>query len=388
MNPSIVKKYENGNQLYFTLTDINVSVANALRRTILADIPVVCIRTETNEINQCKIDVNTSRLHNELVKQRLSCIPIHIRDQELVKKYVIELDVKNDTESVLWVTTEHFKIKDITTTQYLPREKVKEIFPPNDKTMYYIDFLRLRPSIGPTIPGEHIKLSASLSVSTAKENGMFNVASICSYHFTRDVTVMKETWEKIEKQRESEKMEDKDILFEKKNFDALQSYRYFQKNNRNEANSFDFIVQSSSVYENNEIVHLACMILVQKFTDFMKEMEADSVVIYESINTRQHKHSVSDCTIPHSYDIILENEDYTMGCLLEKVLYESYFMGAIEESMTFIGFKKYHPHDNFSVVRIAYKEQPEPFRLKTNVVEACKQIIQTFMKLKNKFPVD
>ena len=388
MNPSIVKKYEDGNQLYFTLTDIDVSVANALRRTILSDIPVVCVRTETNEMNQCKIEINTSRLHNELIKQRLSCIPVHIRDQELVNKYVLELDVKNDSESVMWVTTEHFKIKDITTTQYLPREKVKEIFPPNEKTLYYIDFLRLRSSIGPTIPGEQIKLTSALSVATAKENGMFNAVSICSYHFTRDVTAMKEAWEKIQRQRESEKMEDKDILFEKKNFEALQSYRYYQKNNRNEANSFDFIVQSSSVYDNSEIVHLACKILILKFTEFMKEMEADSVVIYESMKTRQHKHSVSDCTISHSYDIILEKEDYTMGCLLERVLYELYFMGTIEESMTFVGFKKYHPHDNFSVVRIAYKEQPEPFRIKSNVVEACKQIIQTFTKLRNKFPVD
>ena len=85
MSPTITKKYEEGEstgfnpKLHFTLTDIDTSVANAIRRTVLSDIPVVCIRTDIKEEDpekKCKIEANTTRFHNELIKQRLSCIDL------------------------------------------------------------------------------------------------------------------------------------------------------------------------------------------------------------------------------------------------------------------------------------------------------------------------
>ena len=211
MAPTITKKYEEGEstgfnpKLHFTLTDIDTSVANAIRRTILSDIPVVCIRTENSEINQCKIESNHTRFHNELIKQRLSCIPIHVNDPEFVKKHQLEVEMQNTTDSMLYVTTEHFKIKDINNEKYLDKDETRKIFPPNEKTQMYIDFVRLRPSIGPSIPGEQIKLTAQFSVSTAKENGMFNVVSICSYHNTVDDVKAGEHWDALQKKYESEK---------------------------------------------------------------------------------------------------------------------------------------------------------------------------------------
>jgi DNA-directed RNA polymerase alpha subunit len=80
MNPAISQVSEDGDLLGFTLSGINLCFANALRRTILSDIPCVVIHTETYETNQCNITKNTGRLHNEILKHRLSCIPIHTSD--------------------------------------------------------------------------------------------------------------------------------------------------------------------------------------------------------------------------------------------------------------------------------------------------------------------
>ena len=66
---------DNDNRLTFSLKNIHYSTANALRRTIVSDIPVYGIRTETEEINQCTVHANTSRFHNEILKQSMSCIP-------------------------------------------------------------------------------------------------------------------------------------------------------------------------------------------------------------------------------------------------------------------------------------------------------------------------
>ena len=65
-----------------TISNINCSLANALRRVILANIPTVVFRTSPYEKNDATFHINTSRLNNEILKQRLSCIPIHISDME------------------------------------------------------------------------------------------------------------------------------------------------------------------------------------------------------------------------------------------------------------------------------------------------------------------
>ena len=96
MNPSLTNiSNEDNNTLKFTLSGVNVSLANALRRTILSDIPIVSIYTQTYEDNHCHIDINTSRLHNEVLKQRLSSIPVNIKELNVLpNNYLLEVDVK------------------------------------------------------------------------------------------------------------------------------------------------------------------------------------------------------------------------------------------------------------------------------------------------------
>ena len=83
MNPHVeLNSRHNDEMLMFTLSGVNVSLANAIRRTILSDIPLVVFRTTPYQQNKANIISNTSRLNNEILKQRLSCIPIHIKDIE------------------------------------------------------------------------------------------------------------------------------------------------------------------------------------------------------------------------------------------------------------------------------------------------------------------
>ena len=76
--PKISNLDENNDTLKFTLSNINLSYANAIRRTIIADIPCIVFKSTPYNENNIDIKVNKSRLNNELLKQRISCIPIHI----------------------------------------------------------------------------------------------------------------------------------------------------------------------------------------------------------------------------------------------------------------------------------------------------------------------
>ena len=76
--PKISNVDEYNNTLKFTLSNINVSYANAIRRILLSDIPCIVFKTNPYHENNVNIKINKSRLNNELIKQRISSIPIHI----------------------------------------------------------------------------------------------------------------------------------------------------------------------------------------------------------------------------------------------------------------------------------------------------------------------
>lgn len=370
MNPILKKLSEENDVLRFTLSNINVSLANAIRRTILNDIPTIVLGTDIYKDDKCIIKINTGRLHNELVKHRLSSIPVHISNEKELEtfpnEYVLEVDVQNNTETTIIVTTEDFKIKHKESGKYMSKDEVRQIFPMNTQTQSYIDFIRLRPKIGDTISGEQISLTCEFSVSTSKVNGMYTVVSKCAYANTPDLKKIDDVWDKLRNDLISQETTKEDIEFEKKNYYLLDAQRQF------EDDSFDFVIQSIGQYENQHIVKKACKILRGKFSDMIHGLESDIVPI-----------ALSESTIENCYDIILENEDYTTGKVLEYFLYETYYMG--EEIFSYCGFKKVHPHDSDSKIRIAYKLPTDKNMLRQHLKTACISAIEIYEKINKMF---
>ena len=366
MNPKIDNIREEKNALLFTLSGVNVSLANAIRRTILSDISQVVFRTSPYEKNQCTITANTTRFNNEIIKQRLACIPIHIKDFDNLplKNYLLEVEVENDTDSVMYVTTENFKIKNIATDTYLSEKDTRAIFPPNDYTGFFIDFLRLRPKISEEIPGEKIHLTCKFDIGTAKEEGMYNVVSTCSYSFTQDQDKVEQVLAKKTQEWRDEGKSKDEIDFESKNWRLLEALRIVK------SDSFDFIIETLGVFTNQELLVKACEVLIQglKGLDTAFQTDDDSLV----------KIVKSENTLANSYDVLLEKEDYTLGKILEYVLYTKFYEGV--KSMTYCGFKKMHPHDDGSVIRVAYKEPIDKSGIKQNMVEALKEAMHIYEK--------
>ena len=331
----------------FTLKGIDVSIANSIRRTILNDIPTMVF-----EPAKTRIEINTGRLHNEILKHRLACIPIHMKDHEtLLDKYQLVVDVKNETEDILFVTTENFAIQNKENNHFLTKEEQHRIFPPNRLTHYFIDFARLRPKIG-DIVGEHLKLAADFSVKTAKDDAAYNVVSKCSYANSPDHTKIGELKDALEARLKSEELSNTEIDFHLKNFLLLDAKRSFVNN------SFDFVIKTIGVYDNRELVKKACVVLQNKCIQLIDAVDSDTVPIYPS-----------EVAFENAYDVKLENEDYTLGNVLEYILYEKYFQG--EKTMTFCGFKKFHPHDTHSVIRVAYADKIDKHVVKQNLRLAC-----------------
>ena len=358
MSAKIEELKESGDITTFTLTGVDACYANGIRRVVLSEIPIVVFKTTPHEENKSNILINTSRLNNEIIKQRLSCIPICIKDLEIdFSNYLLELDVENKTDTMIMVTSKDFRIKNLTTASYLDDNTLREIFPPyippTGKSEYYIDFLRLRPKISDELPGERIKLTCAFSVSTARDDSMFNVVGTCSYGFTPDrdemikqLSLRQDKWSKEDKTAE-------EIDFESKNWNLLEGLRYVKKQ------SFDFIIQTIGIYDNTAIVIKACEILIQKIDIQKQLLDRDELPIEPAINT-----------LENCYDITLVNEDYTVGTILNNELYETFYKE--HKTLSYTGFKKMHPHDTDSLLRIAFSE---PTSGKTAVKELLTTVI-------------
>ena len=324
--------------LSFTISNINVSYINAIRRVILSSIPILVFKSEPYEKNNINIISNKTRLNNEIIKQRISCIPVHISDIKNFpyKDYVFEINVKNDTPDILYITTNDFKIKNVNSDTYLSESEVSKIFPPNNITGDYIIISRLRENIEDNIDCEELILNATLEIGTAEESGMFNVSSICCYGNTIDSVKIKEEWS-IKEEELKKNHNKEEINFIKKDWMLIDAKKIFIEN------SFDFQLESIGIYDNFKLIELACNILINKLTKIISLLSENSDLIY-----------VSNDTLDNCYIVKLLNEDYTIGKILEYYLYENYFKN--NKTLQYVGFLKKHPHDNFSIIKLSFKE--------------------------------
>jgi DNA-directed RNA polymerase subunit L len=374
MTSKIANLKEEDGQMTFTISNVDVSYVNAIRRVILSDIPIVVFKTTPYEENKCNIIYNTSRLNNEIIKQRLSCIPIginYLEDKIPIQNYLLDLDVENKTDTTMIVTTKDFKILDTVTNKYLEDGEVKKIFPPfippNGNGEYYIDFLRLRPKISDEIPGERIKLTCSFSVGTSREDSMFNVTGTCSYGCTPDYEKMDEQVEIRKQKWKDEGKTAEEVKFEAANWKLLEGLRYVIKN------SFDFVIESVGIYDNDKIIIESCSYLIRKLENLKKIIETDELEIKRSDNT-----------LENCYDVILVNEDYTLGNILNYELYKIFYTDL--KLINYVGFKKIHPHDDDSLLRISIIDETKGIStIKTMLLAVIDESTKTILSIKGGF---
>jgi len=319
----------------FRLSGVDKSFANALRRTLIGNIPILVLKPE-----DCVISVNTSRFTNEIIKSRLACIPIH--HLNVNDSFTVEVSKKNDGSHTILVTTEDFK----STKALFPHSKHVGL----DDKMHttFIEFLRLRPN-------EEITLTCKTSIGTANESGMYNSVGTCAYGFTQDEVASNKKWSL-------------DPQGTKEDWDLLGAKRFVVEN------SFDFILQTIGVFSNKILLHYAAEVMKAQL-EYCKHTKD----IVESLT------SIKDC-----YDVKLSGNytlnglsislqgDYTIGKLLEYQVFTKF-----KAPVTYVSFFKKHPHDAYGILRMAFPEAT-PLTITEMVNTACDECIDQltmFLKL-------
>ena len=367
MNPKVSEKTDDNGALKFKLSGVDKSIANAIRRIILSDIPSVVFRTFPHSENRVNIIKNNTRFTNEMLKQRIGCVPINLPVDIPIEDYEVHVDVKNNTNEITYVTTKDFKIKNKTLDKFLSDAENRKVFQPSEITGDYIIIARLRPGYE-KVQGESLKFIATLDIGTAKEDGMYSVASTSCYSNTIAPDKVSAAWAEEEARLESE-MQTKDFIENyRENWRVSNAERYFLDN------SFDFNIETVGVYDNDALVETACDVMLDKIAKFNNQLQMKTVKI-----------SSSETTIENCYDVVLEGEDYTLGKVLEFILYNNYYQ---DKFLTYCGFKKFHPHDDDSIIRIAFTNNEEMTTIFDTLIAVCGTARKVFEDIRGHFATE
>jgi DNA-directed RNA polymerase subunit L len=294
--------------------------------------------------------------------------------ESFINNKKIYLDVKNDNNHKLVVTSGDIKIVDKNDNSVF--EDTDKVFKKCVITDQHIDIVYLEPKYELIGKYEQIKLESDFKIGYAYENGAYNVASTCVFTNTIDDI----TAQQALKQRISEIENDKNINdererqtlieIERNDFINLDRKRYFIPN------SFDFKINSTGVYENKDLVKISCFIMMNKLNNFKNNISNGSIEIKKNYGFTEN-----------CYELKIEHEDYTLANVLKFKYFTNHFNPESDtEGISFVGVKKDHPHEDYIIVRVAYKTEISDIQvIQDQFIRVATECIEIFNTINNNF---
>ena len=359
------------NHVRFTLQDIHYSMANSVRRAMIAKVPTIGFKSEPHIQSTIKIDRNDTYLNNQIIAHRLAMIPIHVPhpDQFDVDDYIFYLDVSNDTNTLLLVTTEHFKVKRISTNAYLSEKEVRVLLPDDPLTGEFFPIVKLKPkyytgieqvaeaaaAIGANIrmAGSDtvgIKLNAKLVKSTGDENGHFSPVAACSYGNTRDPERAAVALAKFVESENAKNTASgltpypEDVLVRRFNLNEVQ--RWYKVDENGEPTCFDFVIESVGVIPPLVCLERGFQWLVDSLEHLIGNLETgnEKSVIVRPV-----------ATLGNGFEIIIEGEDDTLGNVIQCGLIRQYASLALEPEnrrLASVSYFRTHPLERRIIIAV------------------------------------
>tara|TARA_B100000575_G_scaffold25795_1_gene17405 strand:- start:545 stop:1837 length:1293 start_codon:yes stop_codon:yes gene_type:complete len=383
----------------FELNNVHYSMVNSIRRTILSKVKTVGFRTEPYEANQIKIIKNNTPLHNQLLTHRISMIPINFKKPEEYDEdeYLYSIDVTNNTNSILHITSKDFKIKRISTNKYLSNDEVNKLFPPDPITGDYLLITILKPKHYLNLSNSKLKdeidkhiekeventvslhFEGKATVSNGSENGHFSPVSCVAYinKVDKDLAKIKED-EYVNKQNQitqTNNLTDYPEETLRNRFNISEKSNYFHTNDKGDPNKFIFKVETLGTIPPLIIFDKAINILASSISNFSSNLLTK--------NSNYIEISLSS-TIKDGYDIKVFEEDDTLGnvvqCYLNE-LYCDYTLPKDKKLLNYIGYKKPHPLDKMIMFTVQSIGRDIDKITEDIIIPGCEIIIKTLKNI-------
>ena len=331
-----------GKTLQFHIQNVDVSVVNALRRVLLSNIPNVAIRFDPyNETeHDVNVIVNTGCLHNEFISHRMSLIPICMQPDEIdafekARSYKYVIHKKNQTNAIINVTTDDIIVYDHEGAS-LSKTARDALFPKDRITGDPILITKLKPNLFQKDMGDEIHLEAFASVGTATDNAAWSPVSLASFYNAVDEDAAEAAFET--------KMKAINVDAKKKaqlraDFNNLEKFQHYIKNDRGEPNDFVFSVESECAMTPTYLVNKGLTILAEKVEAVAAGIREDSVKI-EGVEEMCH--------------LILRGETHTIGNLLQAQIYNKYVRDGAAKELEYVGYLCPHPLEKTVIIKFKF----------------------------------
>ena len=344
---------------------LDKSVMNAIRRTILNDIPSIAFRSAENTNKDIIIIENSGQLHNEMLLQRFSLLPLYINPNSYMKNYLFELKVEHDNNDVFkFITANDFiiyplksdiqkKIDNIDDDDEIDEELDKLLYSNNyenydlknplsqkkkDEILRPFEFrgkknycliTELKNTNDKDLK-QKIHLYGVPSLSTGKENAIFQPVSCATYSFLKDDDLINHIVQeriKIEKidEEEQDKFTQKLLLAE--------SEKYYFRDSQNECNKYNFRIKSNHYEDSGNLFKISLQLLQDKL-DYLK---VSFLKLLQNNETCISGEKIND----YVYNFMIYNEDHTMGNLIQSHIARRCLDD--KSILQFVAYKKPHP---------------------------------------------
>ena len=346
----------------------DVSLVNAVRRTIESDVETIGFNTEPYEDSDVDIIENTSSIHNEMLMHRIGLVPPNVVDVDGFDptRYKFILEKQNTGSKIINITSKDIKIIDNNTNT----EVDNSVFFKSDPiTNDHILIIKLKPN--PDGNGEKVNIVAKGSRGNGAQNARFSPTSCNAYQNKIDNNKYKEALENYI-QSEQEKNTSLDIKQATNHFSISEGERYFITDKYDRPNMFEYTLESIGILPSHIILNKALSILFIKIKQFMVNFNG-------ALDNTNDKVSIEDTTgIMKGYTITIQDETHTLGYLLQ-----SYIEILHGEKIHFVGYRNPHPLKKFIELDIS-TESNNMDEIKSIILETCSSIIQIIEQIRKK----
>ena len=368
-------------QANFRAAPMHVTVANTLRRQILAAVKTVGFKTEPPEASDVHISVNTTPLVNEMLMHRIGMIPIYVTEPSTFNcdEHEFRINIENIGQSTVPVTSSDIRVYKLTPEGDVELDS-REFFPvdPITKAGSLITILRPRYNID-SVP-EKLTIRAKASIASGRQNMRYSPVAQCSYEYTLDPDPSRQlailnNWLAVSKKVADPVAIAPERLAElTREFNCLEVQRCFLENEKGEPYDFTFHLESVGVLSVPSIIQSgikACEDLVTPYLAFDTDFPVDER------NQPTVTISMAARRMQNSYEFLFQNEEHTLGNLLQTYLVERHIDGKEEPRLQYAGYKVPHPLRSEMVLIVASEDGLEA-SARLAIAKTCNYLKQYF----------
>ena len=162
-----------------------------------------------------------------------------------------------------------------------------------------------------------------------------------------------------------------------KRFYTTEQARYFYTNDKEEANVFTFKIETVGIIPPLIIFHRAIDIIKESIHSFISNL----------ISKNENKITITPSKqLIGGYDIIVKDENDTLGNIIQShlcILYSDYALPIEQRKLTFIGYKKPHPLENYIIFEIQGKNDNLDELINDIIKTGCSEIVKMLNKIQN-----